>query len=106
MALNEKQLMIREVVTAYFQDSTINGKPVDLEKIAKEVEHSTEFCILCKFTSYALGAFYPKNSIKFGGREGKSRVVFYGTCKECLDIPKVQELVEKAILANLRTDLH
>lgn len=102
----KRTYMVREVVQAVFQNSTLDGQPIDLDKLTEQVEIKTQDCILCKFPSHSLGVFRPRDSIEFGGQEEKVRVVFYGTCKECFERPNAESAFEKAILANLRTDLY
>jgi hypothetical protein len=49
-------------------------------------------CIICRGPAQLAGMFQPTDSVAWGGRPGKHRIVFYGLCDACRESTSVEAI--------------
>lgn len=94
----KRRQTIRSIVRG-FSGRTNGGKPIDVRALEKQLVSNTRNCSACEARpSDAVAAFVPSDPAKFGGVEGRDRILFYGVCDPCMENPRLQEIMEMRIL--------
>jgi len=70
--------------------------------ILKTMEYTMP-CVLCEKETMGRGVhFGGDESENLGAPPGKSRVIIYGICPECVNVENAQELVGKSLVKQVR----